>query len=119
MEKKALIRVGRLSNHGIDKAHPPSEPAHEEKFSVCISFCCSYETELFWTILHGLAVLMASAVVVLKHETSTLRHSHNCISIDLIFGESDYVREVTSPAKFGSDPMSGRDATWGQHILVL
>jgi len=64
-------------------------------------------------------VLMASAVVVLKHETSTLRQSHNIVSIDLIFGVGDYVREVTSPAKFGSDPMSGLDATWGQHIRVL
>jgi len=68
---------------------------------------------------HGLAVLMASASVVLKHETSTLRQSHNFISIDLKFDVSDYVREVTSPAKFGSDPISGRDATWGQHIRVL
>jgi len=31
----------------------------------------------------GLAVLMASAVVVLKHETSTLRQMHNFILIDL------------------------------------
>jgi len=62
-------------------------------------------------------VLMASAVVVLKHETSTLRQRHNFISIDLIFGVSDYVREVTSPV--GPGPMSGRDATWGQHIRVL
>jgi len=30
----------------------------------------------------GLAVLMASASVVLKHETSTLRQRHNFISID-------------------------------------
>jgi len=37
----------------------------------------------------GLAVLMASAVVVLKHETSTLRQSHNFISIDLKFGVGD------------------------------
>jgi len=64
---------------------------------------------------------MASAVVVLKRETSTLRQSHNFIfiSIDLKFGMGDYVREVTSPAKFGSDPMSGRAARWGQHIRVL
>jgi len=61
----------------------------------------------------GLAVLMASAVVVLKPETSTLRRRYNFISIDLIFGVSDYVREVTSPDKVGSDPMSSRDATWG------
>jgi len=31
----------------------------------------------------------------------------------------DNVKEVTSPAKFGSSPMSDRDATWGQHIRVL
>jgi len=65
------------------------------------------------------ALLMASAVVVLKHETSTLRQSHNFISIDFKFGVSDYVREVTSPAKFGSDPMSGQDATWGQYIFNI
>jgi len=51
--------------------------------------------------LAGLAVLMASAVVVLKQGTSTLRQSHNFISTDLKFGVGDYVREVTSPAKFG------------------
>jgi len=61
---------------------------------------------------------MASAVVALKHETSTLRLSHNFISIDFQFSVGDYVREVTSPAKFGSDPMSGRDATSGQHIYT-
>jgi len=54
---------------------------------------------------------MASAVVVLKHETSTIRQSHNFISIDLMFGVSDNVGELTSPDKFGSDPMSGRDGT--------
>jgi len=67
----------------------------------------------------GLAVLMASASVVLKNETSTFRQRHNFISFDLKFGVSDYVREVTSPDKFGSGPMSGRDATWGQYIRVL
>jgi len=36
----------------------------------------------------GVAVFMASAVVVLKHETSTLRPSHNFISIGLKFGVS-------------------------------
>jgi len=56
---------------------------------------------------------MASAVVVLKHETSTLRQSHNCISINLTFGVGNYVREITSPAKFGSDLISGRDAMGG------
>jgi len=55
---------------------------------------------------------MASAVVVLKHETLTLRLSHNFIfKFD--------VREVTNSAKFGSDPMSGKDATGRQHIRVL
>jgi len=57
----------------------------------------------------GLFVLMASAVVVLKHETSTLRQRHNCISIDLKFGVGYYVRDVTSPVKFGSDTIGGRD----------
>jgi len=59
-------------------------------------------------------VLMAFAVVVLKHETST-----NFTSIDLTFGVSNNVREVISPDKVGSGPMSGRDATWGQLIRVL
>jgi len=59
----------------------------------------------------GLAVLMASAVVVLKHETSTLRQRHNFISIVFKFGVGDYVWEVTNPDKVGSGPMSGRDAT--------
>jgi len=46
-------------------------------------------------------VLMASAVVVLKHEISILLQSHNFISIDLTFGVGDNVKKVTSPAKFG------------------
>jgi len=50
----------------------------------------------------GLALLMASAVVVLKHETSALRQRHN-----------RHVREVTNPDKVGSGLMSARDATWG------
>jgi len=33
--------------------------------------------------------------------------------IDFKFHVGDYVREVTSPVKVGSDPMSDRDATWG------
>jgi len=41
------------------------------------------------------------------------------ISIDLTFGVSDYVREVTGPDNVGLGPMSGRDATWGQHIWLL
>jgi len=59
---------------------------------------------------------MASAAVVLKHETSILRQRHNFKSIDFKFGVSDYVIEITSPAEFGSDPMSGRDARRGQHV---
>jgi len=35
------------------------------------------------------------------------------------FGVSDNVREVNSSAKFGTDPISGRDATWGQNIRIL
>jgi len=42
-----------------------------------------------------------SAVVVLKHEISTLRQSHNFMSIDIKFGVSDYVREITTPDKVG------------------
>jgi len=61
---------------------------------------------------------MASAVV-LKRETLTLRQRHNFISLDLTYGVSDYVKEVTGPKKVGSGPMSGQDATWGQHIRVL
>jgi len=64
-------------------------------------------------------VSMASAVVVLKHEISTVRQRHNFISVDFTFGAGDQVREITTSAKFGSDPMSGRDATWGQHVRAL
>jgi len=78
----------------------------------------TYE-ELRWDHRQGLAVLMVSDVVVLKHETSTLRQRHNFISIDFKFGVGDYVREVTNPDKVGLGPMSGQDATWGQHIRVL
>jgi len=66
----------------------------------------------------GLSLELASAVV-LKHETSTLRQRHNFISIHFKFSVNDYVREVTNPEKVRSGPMSGRDATWGQHIRVL
>jgi len=79
-------------------------------------------TGLYYTIpsrpqaaRQGLAVLMESAVVVSKHETSTLRQSHHFISIDLTFSVGDHVREVISHTKFDSDLMSGRDAMWGQH----
>jgi len=85
----------------------------------CISQVTVIDTCVSQAFRQGLAVLMASAVVVLKHETSTLCQTHNFIQIDLKFGVGDYVREVTSPDIFGFDPISGRDATWGQHIRVL
>jgi len=59
----------------------------------------------------GFAVLMASAVVLLKHETSTFRQSHNFVSINFKFAVGDDVKEVISHAKVGSSPMSGRGAT--------
>jgi len=86
---------------------------------ICDVRCAIASSLLSQAARQVLAVLMASASVVLKHETSTVRQSHYFISIDLKLGVSDFVREVTSPAKFGSDPISGRDATWGQHIRVL
>jgi len=53
---------------------------------------------------------MASAVEVLKHDTSTLRQSKTFISIGFKFGVGYDVREITNPAKFGSGPTSGRNA---------
>jgi len=64
----------------------------------CASTCCN--VLITNQPLQGLAELMMSASVVLKHETSTLRQSHNYISIDLKLGVSYYVREVSW---FGSD----------------
>jgi len=61
----------------------------------------------------GLVVLMASALLVLKYETLTLRWSHNFTPINLKFGLGDKVRQVTSSAKSSSDPISSQDATWG------
>jgi len=81
--------------------------------SQCILSCRSA------SFCRALAVLMASAVVVLKHETSTHRQRHHFMTIDFKFSVGDNVREVTSPAKFGSDPIGGRHDTWAQHILVL
>jgi len=46
----------------------------------------------------GLAMLMASAVVVLKHETLTPSQSHNYMSIDFKFCVGDYVPKFTNPA---------------------
>jgi len=90
----------------------------DNNFTIC-SYCGVVVLNTSQAARQGLVVLMASAVVVLKHKTSLLRQSHNFISIDLTFGVSAYVREVTRHAKFGLDLMSGRDATWGQHIRVL
>jgi len=85
----------------------------QTKKYVCILSCeCPFNNcHRTQAARQGLAVLMASAVVVLKHETSTLRQRHNFISIDFKFGMGDNVREVTSTDKFGSGPMSGRAAT--------
>jgi len=58
--------------------------------------------------LQGLTMLMAYAVVALKHETSTVRQRHNFISIDLKFGVGDNVRKITNSDKVCSGPMSGR-----------
>jgi len=55
----------------------------------------------------GLAVLMASTVVVLKHETSTTYQSHIYESIDLKFGQVDNFTRFSNPAKFGEDRFSG------------
>jgi len=49
---------------------------------------------------------MASAVVVLKHETATLRQRHNFISIELAFGMGWGC--YTIPAKVGWDRMASR-----------
>jgi len=55
---------------------------------------------------------MATAVVVLKHETSTTYQSHTNQSIDLKFGLGDYVTRFSNPAKFGEDRFSGGAPTW-------
>jgi len=54
-----------------------------------------------------LLMLMATAVVVLKHETSTTYQSHIYQAIDLKFGKSDYVTRFSNPAKFSEDRFSG------------
>jgi len=83
------------------------------------------ELYLSQTDRQGLAAIiyMASVVVLLTHETSTLRQSHDYISINLKFGVGDCVREVTSPDKVGLDPMSGRvshmGATYTGHVIFI
>jgi len=60
----------------------------------------------------GLVMLMATAVVVLKHETSTTYQSHIYESIDMKFGWGDHVTRFSNPAKFGEDRVSGIAPTW-------
>jgi len=68
---------------------------------------------------------VATAVVVLKHETSTLRKKHTFISIGFKFGVGDYGREVTNPDKvwFRSDERSrshvGLTYTGTVHFFVF
>jgi len=91
--------------------------------SVCLAYTSCYALGVYYSkhlvknlsqgARQGLALLMASAVVVLKHETSTLRQRHTFISIDFKFGVGDYVREVTNPDKVGSGPMSDGSNIYG------
>jgi len=37
----------------------------------------------------------------------------------VIYAKGLSLLSLTNPIKVGSGPMSGRDATWGQHIRVL
>jgi len=64
-----------------------------------------------WTLSQGarqgLAVLLATAVVVLKHVTSTTYQSHIYESIDLKFLKGDYVTRFSHPAKFSEYRFSG------------
>jgi len=57
--------------------------------------------------MQGSALLMATAVVVLRHETSTTYQSHIYEIIDIKFGQGDYVTRFSNPAKFGEDRFSG------------
>jgi len=114
-------------NHSSDR----NQQTHTTKWPYLTKWLASFHKILQKLLLHrrnhdfcpyhrqGSAVLMASDVLVLKHETSTLRQSHNFISNDFKFGVGDNVMEVTSPTKVGSDLISGQDAKWGQHIWVL
>jgi len=55
---------------------------------------------------------MASAVVVLKYETSTTYQSHIYELIDLKFRWVEHVTRFSNPATFGEDRISGGAATW-------
>jgi len=55
---------------------------------------------------------MATAVVLLKHETSTTYQSHIYESIELKFGQGDYVTPFSKPVKLGEDRFSGGAPTW-------
>jgi len=68
----------------------------------------------------GLAVLMASAVVVLNMKLQPF--AKVTILYQLILHLAWVIMLgswVTSPAKFGSDPMSGRHHDVGQYMRVL
>jgi len=64
------------------------------------------------TARQGLAMLMATDVVVLKHETLTTYQSHIYESIDLKFGWGDYDTRFSNPAEFSEDRISGGAPTW-------
>jgi len=74
---------------------------------IILNVCYQMRMKFIHSLIHsrlsqaarqGLAVLMATAVVVLKHETSTIYQSHLHI--------------YESTAKFGEDRFSGGAPTW-------
>jgi len=88
--------IGRKTNRMIDSRK--SETAAKVWFD-------SFYVRIFRALIsqaarQGLAVLMATAVVVLKHETSTTYQSHIYESIELKFGLGDNVTRFSNPAKF-------------------
>jgi len=73
-----------------------------------------YRSEINWDIMFRVerfitGVLIASAVVVLKHENPTLHQSCNFISIDLKF--SAWVITLGRLPALPNEQMSSRDAT--------
>jgi len=62
---------------------------------------------------------MATAEVVLKHETSTTYQSHIYESIDLKFGLGDNVTRFSKSAKFGEDRFSGGEIYGLRAFLLL
>jgi len=55
---------------------------------------------------------MATAIVVPKQKTSTTYQNNIYESIDLKFGQGDYVMRFSNPAKYGEDRFSGGAPTW-------